>query len=102
VDDLKIALGLGILGYLAGWVLGRLARNAFRALMLAALVWFALVCLGFSLQLPSWEYIWTGLFARGHHMEPQAQALWGVVRAHLPLALGLLIGLLRGLRGRRR
>jgi uncharacterized membrane protein (Fun14 family) len=102
VDDIRVALGLGILGYLAGWVLGRLARTAFRGLMLVALVWLALVCLGFSLQSPAWEHLWAGVSAAGQRAQPAVRTLERTVLAHLPLALGLLLGLLRGIRARRR
>jgi hypothetical protein len=102
LSDLKTALGLVILGYLGGWVLGRLARTAVRALALAAVVWFALFCLGFSLRLPSLEHLWKGLSTGGHKAEPLATVLWATLSAHLPLAVGLLLGLLKGVRARRR
>lgn len=102
MSDVRVALGLAILGYLAGWVLGRLARTVFRGLMLVGLVWFALVCLGFSLQVTVWEHLWSGLSAAGQQARPLGSTLGRAVVAHLPLALGLLLGLLRGVRARRR
>lgn len=102
MNDLGVALGTGILGYLAGWALGRLAATALRALMLAALVWLALVCLGFSLQLPSWQHLWSEVADSSRSAQPLARALWPTLFAHIPLALGLLLGLLRGIRARRR
>lgn len=102
MNELKAALGLAILGYLGGWVLGRVTRTALRALILAGVVWFALFCLGFSLQLPSLQRLWTGVSAHGPQAQSVAHLLWSTLSAHLPLALGLLVGLLKGVRARRR
>ena len=96
------ALGMLILGFLAGAVVTKLSIKAVRFALLLLLVFVALQLIGYKAAAVHWDSLTEHAQGAAKGLHPSGGALWKFASYNLPFTIGFVGGFVRALSGLRR
>ncbi|MEN6344258.1 MAG: hypothetical protein ABFE16_03085 [Armatimonadia bacterium] len=102
MSSLGPTIGMAILGYLAGGILGKLSMRAFRMVVFVVLLILALELIGYHFSGLYWQSLREHAAAAAKSVHAPATHTWRLLTINLPLTAGVLLGLVQSIRGARR